>query len=270
MPCDITDRAQVQDLNRRVVARFGPVDILVNNAGVIQVGPLQSMTPQDFEESMAIMYWGVVHPTLTVLPEMRARRYGRIANVTSIGGRVSVPHLLPYSSAKFAAVGFSEGLRAELAGEGITVTTIVPGLMRTGSHEQALFKGRHGAEATWFSLAASLPGLSMDAERAAHQIVRAIKRGDTAVTLSLPAFTLERFHGLFPGTTANLLGLVNRFLPAGSSQQRRRGIELRDEIRSPVLDTVTAWGRSAARRFNERPGGPSAPQPATQARHQAA
>jgi NAD(P)-dependent dehydrogenase (short-subunit alcohol dehydrogenase family) len=251
VPCDITDREQVQDLVRRVVARFGPVDILVNNAGVIQVGPLQAMTLADFEEAMATMYWGVVYPTLTVLPEMRARHQGRIANITSIGGRISVPHLLPYNAAKFAAVGFSEGLRAELAGEGIAVTTIVPGLMRTGSAENAYFKGQHTAEATLFTLMASLPGFSMDAERAASQIVRAIKRGDASVTLSLTALAAERFHGLFPGVTAQLLGLANRLLPKGANQERRRGIEVREEIRMPAFDALTAWGRSAARRFNE-------------------
>ncbi len=251
VPCDITKAAQVQHLVRAVVGRFGLIDILINNAGIIQVGPLESMTPQDFEEALATMFWGVVYPTLTVLPEMRARNRGRIATVTSIGGRVSVPHLLPYSCAKFAAVAFSEGLRAELARQGITVTTIVPGLMRTGSHEHAVFKGRHAAEATWFSLAASLPGLSMDAERAARQIVRAIKRGDAAVTLSLPAVMLERFHGLFPGMTAGILGLVDRFLPVDANPRRRSGIELRAEINSPVVETMTSWGRSAAQRFNQ-------------------
>jgi short-subunit dehydrogenase len=205
---------------------------------------------------MAVMYWGVVYPTLAVLPEMRARQYGRIANITSIGGRISVPHLLPYSSAKFAAVGFSEGLRTEVAGAGITVTTIVPGLMRTGSATNAVFKGRHTAEATLFTLMASLPGFSMDAERAAKQIVRAIKRGDASVTLSLTALAAERFHRLFPGITARLLSLAGRMLPSGANPERRRGREVHEEIRSPVFAALTTWGRSAARRFNEIPPAP--------------
>src|SRR5439155_11331763 len=117
-----------------VRSRFGQIDILVNNAGVIKVGPLDTMAVEDFEKAVAVMFWGVVYPTLAVLPEMRRRRSGRIAAITSIGGKVSVPHLLPYCCAKFAAVGFCEGLRAELAPYGIRVTTVVPGLMRTGSH----------------------------------------------------------------------------------------------------------------------------------------
>jgi NAD(P)-dependent dehydrogenase (short-subunit alcohol dehydrogenase family) len=123
IPCDVSDRAQVDAF----IGEVGPVDALVNNAGVIAVGPWQTQTIDDFRESMDIQFWGVVHTTLAVLPSMIDRGGGRIANVTSIGGKVSVPWLLPYNSAKFAAVGFSEGLRAELAGTGVKVTTVVPG-----------------------------------------------------------------------------------------------------------------------------------------------
>ena len=103
-------------------------------AGVIQVGPLSSMTRAHFEEAVNIMLWGPVNVALAVLPGMRRRSRGRLAVVSSIGGIIAVPHLLPYSTAKFGALGFSSGLRSELAGTGISVTSIVPGLMRTGSH----------------------------------------------------------------------------------------------------------------------------------------
>src|SRR5690606_38187036 len=100
VPCDVGDREQVQHLIAAAYERYGRVDILVNNAGVIQVAPLEDQTLGDFERAMATMYWGMVYPTLAVLPLMRARGQGRIVNITSIGGKVSVPHLLPYSSAK--------------------------------------------------------------------------------------------------------------------------------------------------------------------------
>ena len=155
--CDVSNQEQVEEMIRRVINNFGRIDILVNNAGVIEVGPLKSQTLADFEEAMQIMFWGVVHPTLAVLPHMLDRHNGRIANITSIGGKISVPHLLPYSCAKFAAVGFSEGLHAELAREGITVTTVVPGLMRTGSHRNAFFKGDQATEYNMFALSATSP-----------------------------------------------------------------------------------------------------------------
>jgi NAD(P)-dependent dehydrogenase (short-subunit alcohol dehydrogenase family) len=253
--CDLADRADVQRMVDEVMRRFGRVNILVNNAGIIQVGPLRSMTLDDFEQAMGVMYWGVVYPTLALLPQMVGRRSGRIVNITSIGGKVSVPRLVPYSCAKFAAVGFSEGLRAELAKEGVTVTTIAPGLMRTGSHLNAYFKGNQESQFGWFAPSASLPLISMDAERAARQVVRATKRGESERILTMPANLAARFHGLFPGLTADLLGVVNRVLPSGNGHGTgmTRGMEIQERLRSPVLEALTRWGRSAAHRFHQYP-----------------
>ena len=253
--CDISDRADVERMVAEATQRFGRIDILVNNAGIIQVGPVHNMTLEDFERSMNIMYWGVVYPTLAVLPQMRERQSGRIVNITSIGGKVSVPHLLPYTCAKFAAVGFSEGLGAELAKEGIAVTTIAPGLMRTGSYLNVEIKGHKNLEYGMFALASSLPIITIDAERAARQIVRAARRGDTERILTTPANIGARFHGLFPGTTVELFGLVNRFLPSGkdvgTDMELSRDVQKR--MSSPVLNAITYLGRKSAERFHERP-----------------
>jgi len=251
--CDISDQAQVERMIAQITARLGRIDILVNNAGIIQVGPLENQEIDDFRMAMDSMFWGVVFPTLAVLPQMRARRSGMIVNVTSIGGKLSVPHLLPYSSAKFAAVGFSEGLAAEVAKDGVSVTTVVPGLMRTGSHLHAVMKGQHEAEYGWFSLGASLPLISMDAERAARQIVEATRRGESVRHLGVTAELASRFHGLFPGTTIELLGLVNRLLagPAQGSTSATPGYEARERLDSPLIEAATTLGRKAAERFNE-------------------
>ena len=125
---------------------LGPIDVLVNNAGIITVGPFLEMDVEDFDQAMKVMFWGPLYTTLAVLPAMRARKQGSIVNITSIGGKVSVPHLLPYCCAKFAAVALSEGLRTELMPDGIRVTTIAPGLLRTGSHLNARFKGKQADE----------------------------------------------------------------------------------------------------------------------------
>ena len=108
-------------------------------------------------------------------------------NVTSIGGKVAVPHLLPYDCAKFAAVALSEGLRAELARDGITVTTIAPGLMRTGSLLNAIFKGAEARGVHGVRGAGQSAFVSMDAERAAREIVEATRRGEAERILGLPA-----------------------------------------------------------------------------------
>src|SRR5215216_1169689 len=171
VPCDVTNRQDVNAMVAAVNDRFGAVDVLVNNAGVIQVGPLEVMTEEDFELAMQAHFWGPLNMILAVLPSMRQRKTGRIVNITSIGGKVAVPHLVPYSASKFALVGLSKGLRAELMKDGISVTTVCPGLMRTGSPRNAEFKGQHRFEYAWFVLGDSLPLISMSAERAAAQVI---------------------------------------------------------------------------------------------------
>src|SRR5947209_1309920 len=252
IPCDITDREQVQRMVDQAVTHFGQIDVLVNNAGIITVGPLQAQMLKDFEESMAVMFWGSIYSTLAVLPAMLERQSGHIVNITSIGGKVSIPHLLPYASAKFAQVGFSEGLHAELAKEGIHVLTVVPGLMRTGSPTNAFFKGEHRIEYTLFNLLDTLPFTSISARKAAKQIVHATKRGDAEIILSIQAQLAVRFHGLFPGITADMLGLVNRLLPGvgsdATAKERWMGKESTTALSSSFL---TILGKKAAQEYNE-------------------
>ncbi|MDQ6885043.1 MAG: SDR family oxidoreductase [Candidatus Dormibacteraeota bacterium] len=251
--CDVADRSQVEQMMQQAIERFGPIDILVNNAGIIEVAPLQAMELKDFEKAMNVMYWGMVYPTMAVLPEMRRRHAGRIVNITSIGGLVSIPHLLAYSSAKFAAVGFSQGLRAEVARDGIAVTTVAPGLMRTGSHLHAEFKGEQMRQYSLFAPMASLPIISMDAERIARRILTATRRGEAQLTLSLPANVLARINGLMPGMTARTMDLVNRLLPNEGTPDGGAvaGTVLQRQPHPRLLDLATTWARNAAGRFLE-------------------
>lgn len=252
VPCDVSDPDQVRHMFEQVRQRFGAVDVLINNAGVISVGPVQSQRLEDYEEAMKIIYWGTVYPTLEALPGMLARRAGHIANITSIGGRVAVPHLLPYCAAKFAAVGFSEGMHAELAKDGISVTTVVPGLMRTGSHVNAYFKGDHRKEFAWFSVGASNPLTAISARRAARSIVRAIKRGKSDLVLSPQAKLLALAHGIAPGTISTAMGLTNRVLPGSgaTSPERFTGKQSRTGVSESIL---TKLGRDAGERLHQYP-----------------
>jgi NAD(P)-dependent dehydrogenase (short-subunit alcohol dehydrogenase family) len=251
-PCDVTDRAQVKELIQVVRRRFGGVDVLVNNAGVIQVGPLEVMTLEDFEQAMAVHFWGPLYATLEVLPHMRARRGGRIVNISSIGGKVSAPHLVPYSASKFALVGLSDGLRAELAKDDIYVTTVCPGLMRTGSPRNATFKGQHRAEYAWFSISDALPVTSIKAERAARQIVEACKRGQAELVITTQAVLAVKFRALFPEATADILALANRLLPGpgGIGRKRAKGKESESAASPSLLTVLSDW---AAQRNNEVP-----------------
>ncbi|MBW3596929.1 MAG: SDR family oxidoreductase [Planctomycetes bacterium] len=213
IPCDVRDRDQAQKMVAVTIERFGAVDVLFNVAGIIEVGPLDAMTLEDFEDSMRTHFWGPLYMVQAVLPEMRRRGWGRIVNVSSIGGKRAVPHLVPYTASKFALVGLSHGLRAELARENILVTTICPTLLRTGSPWNAKFKGQHEKEYAWFTLGASAPWLSMSAEKAARQMMLACQRGESEMILSNLTNPLLHLLQLTPGLAREIMAIVNRFLP---------------------------------------------------------
>jgi NAD(P)-dependent dehydrogenase (short-subunit alcohol dehydrogenase family) len=257
---DVRDRSAVEALVADVEDTMGPIDTVITVAGIISVAPADAQTYEHFEQAMDTMAWGPINVAMAVLPRMRERHSGHIGTVTSIGGVVSPPHLLPYSAAKFAAVGFSDGLAAALSGSGVTATTIIPGLMRTGSHERAEFGGDPSQEYGWFSVAASLPLLSADATRAARRIVRAVAAGKPVVTITPLAFLAIRARGLAPGTTTRLMGLVSRLLPdapPGDDGATVPGATVDRRLRSRVWRAATTLGRRAARANNERRAGDS-------------
>ncbi|RIK84634.1 MAG: ketoacyl reductase [Planctomycetota bacterium] len=212
-PCDLTDPQQLVDFFATVRYELGPVDVLINNAGVIQVGPAETQTEKDFEEALALHLWAPWRAMQQVLPEMRSRRDGRIVNISSIGGAVAAPHLLPYTTSKFALSGLSQAYRAELARQGVYVTTVFPGLMRTGSPRHAWFKGRHREEYAWFSISDSLPALSISAQAAARKIISACRYGRAFLTFTLPARLGIAMNGLAPELTADLLAVAAMLLP---------------------------------------------------------
>ena len=248
--CDVTDREQVQKTVESVRNQLGSVDILVNNAGIIAVGPMESMTLDDYHDSLDVHFWGPLYTTLAVLPEMRRRRDGRIINISSIGGKISVPHLLPYSAGKFALAGLSEGLRAEVRKDNVFVTTVYPGLMRTGSPRNADFKGKHRSEYSWFSVSDALPIFSIGAERAARQIVNGCERGSARLVLSVPAKLGIKLHEIFPGISMAALAVAQKLLPGpgGLGTGRAKGRESHSLLSRSWL---TALDERAAHRNNQ-------------------
>ncbi|GAA4382846.1 SDR family oxidoreductase [Hymenobacter koreensis] len=256
---DLTDEVEVRTLVAEVKQALGPVDVLVNNAGIITGGPLEHMEQRDYEESMKTHFWAPLHAMRAVLPDMISRRSGRIVNIASLGGKVAVPHMAPYCASKFALVGLSEGFRAEMLRYGVPITTICPGLMRTGSARQAIVKGQHQKEFSWFMIADSLPGLTMSAEYAARQIWNACRRGDAELILGLPAKLLSLAHGLAPGTTVNALSWLNRALPDHGGDYgnvRQRGYQSESDV---TRSWLTALTRKAEKQNNELGNHPAYP-----------
>jgi NAD(P)-dependent dehydrogenase (short-subunit alcohol dehydrogenase family) len=250
--CDVGSQENVARMVGEVVHRMGGVDVLVNNAGTIAVGPMETMTVADYEEAMRVHFWGPLYTTLAAIPYLRQRGGGRIVNISSIGGKISLPHLVPYSASKFALTGLSEGLRAELQKDNIYVTTVCPGLMRTGSPRNAFFKGRHRQEYAWFHLSDALPGSSMSAVRAGRQIVNACRYGRAEIILSVQAKAAATLYALFPGLSTQLAGLVNRYVlpaPGGIGEMRARGSESESEL---TQSWITGLSRAAESANNER------------------
>ncbi len=240
--CDVRRRADVRAAVAGIHDRFTAIDVLINNAGVIEVGPLEHMVHEDFENAMATHFWGPLHMTLEAVPAMRRRGFGRIVNIASIGGRIAVPHLAPYCASKFALVGLSDALRAELDRYGIRVTTVSPGLMRTGSPRNVLVKGLHEAEYAWFKISDSLPGVSISAERAARQIIEACRYGDPELTITLQARLAAVANGLAPAAVAHAMRLAARLLPGPAGpegDQTKRGFESESKWSAPPVTTLT-------------------------------
>jgi NAD(P)-dependent dehydrogenase (short-subunit alcohol dehydrogenase family) len=231
VPTDVTDREQCEYLVDLAVEKFGRVDILVNNAGIIQVGPAETVTLLDFEAAMATNFWGAVYCALAAIPHMREQRFGRIANVISIGGKVPTPHLLPYACSKYALTGFTETLRTELAKDGILVTGVYPHLMRTGGHVHAWITGDRETEYSLVGLGGTLPFVSTSAESVARRLWRAVCDGDAEVIAGWPAVVAAKVHGLFPNWTAEALALLTQVLPeAKGVGQPVRGRDIRGRI----------------------------------------
>ncbi|WP_086688553.1 SDR family oxidoreductase [Nostoc sp. T09] len=252
LTCDVTDQAQVEQMVQQVKDRYGAIDILINNAGTDIVGPVETLTMQDYDDMMKLHFWAPLYTMYAVLPEMRQQKSGRIVNISSIGGKLASPHMVGYCASKFALVGLSEGMRTELAKDGIPVTTVCPGFIRTGVVDHAVMKGQHRKEYAWFSIGDSLPLISASAEKVARATIAGLRRGATEVIVPLPTWFSVKFYALFPGLSTNLFSLVNRLLPepGGIGKQRAFG---KDSHSAWSPSWLTYLSNRAARRNNERP-----------------
>ena len=250
--CDLSNQEEAERFLGSVCARLGPIDVLVTSASTIAVGPVATWTKADFDEAMASIFYTSLNPVLAAMPAMRQRRKGTIALVTSIGARIGVPHLAPYCAAKFATLGLAESLRAELAEDGVHILPVMPGLMRTGSHVHAEFKGDQESEYAWFGISATAPLISIDADRAARRIVSAIARGKAELSFTPEARLAPVVRSLTPSLWAEVMAMAARFLPrppvtpAPETSERREGVDIERTSESRAVNVVHAPGHEAA------------------------
>lgn len=254
--CDVRDGAAVRECFAEIARPHGRLDIVIANAGIIQVGPAESLGAEGFRDAMDAIFRGALNTALAALPYLRrSPAGGRLALVGSVGGLLAVPHLLPYSCAKSAVAALAEGLHAEEAAHGVTVTGVHPGLMRTGSHLHARFGGDRRREYAWFQALAGAPVLSMNAERAAERIVSAVQRRRSRIVLTPAAKLGAVAHGVAPVFTTRLLSAVSRLLPRDGGSGTAEGLRIEAEEQPParrLRGVLGVLNERAAGRFNQR------------------
>lgn len=250
--CDVANPAEMEEALLLVKHHYGEIDVLINNAGAVAAGPFEAMNEADFAAQMKIHFYAVLRSIQSILPHFKEKGRGQIVNVSSVGGKIPVPHMIPYCASKFALAGFSEALGTELRKDGITVTTIYPGLMRTGSPIQGVFKGDQEKEFAWFAVSDSTPGLTISAANAANQIIRAVEEQRPNVVLSIPAKLGVFVYQNFPALFSEVMVLANKFLPTGTSQVAQTGAEsagwLKEQKWSKPFREIL---EKAQRRYNE-------------------
>jgi NAD(P)-dependent dehydrogenase (short-subunit alcohol dehydrogenase family) len=248
--CDVTDKQQIEAFLDQVTAIYGKIDVLINNAGIIQAGPIEAMRLQDFKAAMDIHFWAPLYTMMHVVPAMKERGEGRVVNIASIGGRVSVPHIVPYSASKFALVGLSKGFAEELRKDGIYVTTINPGLMRTGSVYNIGVKGQQEKEYAWFTTMGANLLTSSSVEDSARQIIDACRYGEAEVITNLPARILALANDVFPELTADIMGLATQYIlpDPTSSPAQKTGLESDSDL---IPEHLRKRSEKAADKNNE-------------------
>jgi NAD(P)-dependent dehydrogenase (short-subunit alcohol dehydrogenase family) len=213
VPTDVSKEADARQLIDVTVERFGRVDVLINTAGIILVGPEPALDTEDFRTLLGVNFWGAVHTTRAALPYMRRAKFGRIANVSSLGGVSVAPHMLPYTVSKYALTGYTKGLRPEALRDNIYVTGVYPSVIHTGGHRHAWFKGDLEAEYSWFSLGDVLPGVAVSVETAARKTIRGIQAGDPDVFIGMGVRLRMALDGLWPNWSAEMVDLMEYVFP---------------------------------------------------------
>lgn len=246
---DVSKQEDCERLIASAVERYGRVDVLVNCAAIMQVAPFEDQTTDAFHKAMDVNFFGQLYAIQAVLPHMLAQGHGRIVNIASVGGKIGVPHMLPYVASKFALVGFGEGLHAELRHRGIRVTTVCPGLMRTGAHVQVQFAGDAEKEYRWFAFGATAPGVSISARAAAQKIYAAAVAGKAEITITPQAWLGARLVGLAPAASQAFAAAVTHlFLPAPNGNKTTvQGSELASRHSSPL----DRWTNSITAKHNQ-------------------
>lgn len=202
MVVDVTQSDQVQHAMSQVIEQYGRIDVLLNNAGYGKFESILDMSVDEYSEMMDVNYMGTVRCTKAALSYMLPKGEGQIVNVASMAAKIGTAQSTSYTATKHAVYGFSNSLRQELRGTGITVSTVNPGPIDTPFFELADPSGKYVANVNWFM---------MKPELVARKMVRLIERKQEEINLPRLAAIGIRFYQLFPRLADKLTyGMMNK------------------------------------------------------------
>lgn len=221
---DVADASAVEDFARKVEQDFGRTSVLINNAGVALYGNFADLTLQEFDWLFRINFWGVVHGCKFFLPLLKREPEAHIVNVSSVFGLIAPAGQTAYGASKFAVRGFTQALKGELDGTGVSMTCVHPGGIRTNIAANARAgvntrpEGWTDRQERFLKFARTSP------EKAAQIIVRGILRNKARVLIGMDAHQFEILQRLFPVRSSPILASwFNR--AAGEPEQQPAGVK---------------------------------------------
>lgn len=201
VPTDVSDADQVKTLVDKALDRYGAIDVLINNAGIYISGPAEHFSLADWHQVIDTNLWGYIHMIHALLPHFLERGSGTIVNLSSIGGKVPLPYLVPYSTSKFAVTGLTEALHSELKPKGIHVCGVYPNVIKSSLMERAIFRGKDEQDAQarrdQLDQVLSTPVIEKP-EDVANVIWDAVKNQRSEVMVG-SANVSKAAYGIFPG-----------------------------------------------------------------------
>lgn len=198
---DVSSNESVQSAFEQIYADYGRIDCLINNAGFGSFKTFGELEVSDFEEMMNVNFTGAVRCVKAVLPHMLKAGRGQIINIASIAGKLGTAKSTAYSASKHALLGFTNSLRQELRGTGITVSAVNPGPIDTPFFETADPGGSYVKNIGWFL---------MKPEQVAKAVVKVIRNKKTEVDLPFAAALGTKLYQLFPKLADKVSGkLIN-------------------------------------------------------------
>ena len=208
---DVSDYKNMIDFSNLVLKEHNFIDVLINNAGINLMDTIDNGDIDEFENLMAINFWGVVYGVNVFLPTLIQRDEAYIVNISSILGLMSLPGQAAYNSSKAAVKAYTEALKMELADSSINVSSVHPGGVKTDIAINARI-GSNISEETKIKLIKQFDKLSYTTSKSASRnIIKGMKRKKRRIVIGIDAKIADILIRIFPGSYEKILGLERQF-----------------------------------------------------------